>query len=154
MERNRAGLQTLSSTKDGSFCSMGVLALARHTYAYESITPPHDVLTPRLSDCRQAQNLTPTMPSPRLTLTECIAEYTGRPLLSLTTGDIGTNERHAEERLSKWFKLAEKWGAVMLIDEADVYLERRSITDLHRNSLVSGKTPYLEPLTPRPHEKS
>jgi hypothetical protein len=44
-----------------------------------------------------------------------------------------------EQQLSKWFKLAEKWGAVMLIDEADVYLEQRLVTDLKRNSLVSGK---------------
>ncbi|KAI0376345.1 hypothetical protein F5Y04DRAFT_285993 [Hypomontagnella monticulosa] len=68
---------------------------------------------------------------------ECIAEYTGRALLSLTSGDIGTDEVEMEERLSKWFRLAEKWGAVMLIDEADVYLERRMISDLKRNSLVS-----------------
>lgn len=44
-----------------------------------------------------------------------------------------------EKQLSRWFRLAEKWGAVMLIDEADVYLEKRLPTDLHRNSLVSGK---------------
>lgn len=43
-----------------------------------------------------------------------------------------------EQQLSKWFRLAEKWGAVMLIDEADVYLERRVVSDLKRNSLVSG----------------
>ncbi|KAI1504177.1 hypothetical protein F5X99DRAFT_372745 [Biscogniauxia marginata] len=68
---------------------------------------------------------------------ECIAEYTGRALLSLTCGDIGTDEKRVEANLTKWFKLAEVWGAVMLIDEADVYLERRQITDLKRNSLVS-----------------
>lgn len=72
-------------------------------------------------------------------LLECIAEYTERPLLSLTCGDIGTNEVKMEAQLSKWFQLAEKWGAVMLIDEADVYLERRQVTDLKRNSLVAGK---------------
>jgi hypothetical protein len=60
-------------------------------------------------------------------------------LLSLTCGDIGTDEVEIEKQLSKWFGLAEKWGAVMLIDEADVYLERRQITDLKRNSMVSGK---------------
>lgn len=43
-----------------------------------------------------------------------------------------------EKRLLKWFQLAEKWDAVMLIDEADVFLERRSTNDLKRNSLVSG----------------
>lgn len=73
----------------------------------------------------------------RLTL-ECIAEYTGRPLLSLTCADIGTEDVSMEKRLLKWFQLAEKWGAVMLIDEADVFLEKRVTADLKRNSLVSG----------------
>ena len=66
-----------------------------------------------------------------------MAEFTSRPLLSLTCGDIGTNEFYVEEALSKWFKLAEIWGAVMLIDEADVYLERREVNELDRNGLVS-----------------
>lgn len=43
-----------------------------------------------------------------------------------------------EKKLMKWFQLAEKWGAVMLIDEADVFLEKRVTADLKRNSLVSG----------------
>lgn len=68
---------------------------------------------------------------------ECVAEFTERPLLSLTCGDIGTDEYRVEESLSKWFKLAEIWGAVMLIDEADVYLERREVNELKRNGLVS-----------------
>ncbi|TVY41797.1 ATPase family AAA domain-containing protein 3-B [Lachnellula occidentalis] len=68
---------------------------------------------------------------------ECVAEFTSRPLLSLTCGDIGTDEFTVEESLSKWFKLAEIWGAVMLIDEADVYLERREVNELTRNGLVS-----------------
>ncbi|KAH8667874.1 P-loop containing nucleoside triphosphate hydrolase protein [Ilyonectria robusta] len=68
---------------------------------------------------------------------ECIAEYTGRPMLSLTVADIGTDEVIMEKQLVKWFQLAEKWGAVMLIDEADVFLEKRQVSDLKRNSLVS-----------------
>ena len=35
-----------------------------------------------------------------------------------------------ERRLSRWLQLGERWGAVILIDEADVYLDRRSSTDL------------------------
>jgi hypothetical protein len=65
---------------------------------------------------------------------ECVAEFTSRPLLSLTCGDIGTDEFSVEEALSKWFKLAEIWGAVMLIDEADVYLERREVNELYVTS--------------------
>lgn len=56
---------------------------------------------------------------------ECIAEYTGRPLLAITCGDLGTNEVAMERELGKWLKLAHKWDAVMLLDEADVFLERR-----------------------------
>lgn len=69
---------------------------------------------------------------------ECIAEYTGRPLISLTCGDIGTEEENVENNLQTWFSLGERWGAVMLLDEADVYLETRQPGDLKRNGLVSG----------------
>ena len=47
-----------------------------------------------------------------------------------------------EATLSKWFELAEIWAAVMLIDEADIYLETRTTSDLQRNSLVSGECAY------------
>ena len=47
-----------------------------------------------------------------------------------------------EATLCDWFDLAEIWAAVMLIDEADIYLECRTTGDLQRNSLVSGKPRY------------
>ncbi|KAK7926599.1 hypothetical protein PG985_003597 [Apiospora marii] len=68
---------------------------------------------------------------------KCIAELIGRPLLSLTCADLGTDEQSMEHSLSKWFKLAEQWGAVMLLDEADIWLERRMVSDLKRNTLVA-----------------
>lgn len=81
-------------------------------------------------------------PVPLLTeIVECIAEFTGRPLLALTCGDIGTEEIGMETKLRSWLRLAHKWGAVMLIDEADVFLEKRMDADIKRNSLVSGKEP-------------
>jgi SpoVK/Ycf46/Vps4 family AAA+-type ATPase len=97
------------------------------------------VLTPMPQTAGKLDTMRQSRPVHVLTRPECIAEYTGRAMLSLTCGDIGTDEVEMENQLSKWFRLAEKWGAVMLIDEADVYLERRQITDLKRNSLVSGK---------------
>jgi hypothetical protein len=39
----------------------------------------------------------------------------------------------------KWFDLAEAWNAVLLVDEADIFLERRQNRDLARNGLVSGE---------------
>ncbi|KAF2276670.1 P-loop containing nucleoside triphosphate hydrolase protein [Westerdykella ornata] len=69
---------------------------------------------------------------------ECIAEMTGRPLLSLTCADIGTDETQMEKELAKWFRLSEQWQAILLIDEADVYFEKRASGQLQRNSLVSA----------------
>ena len=63
---------------------------------------------------------------------------TRRPLLRLTVADIGTDERQMEDVLGDWFQRGAYWGAIILIDEADVFLEKRQIRDLQRNSLVSG----------------
>jgi len=37
------------------------------------------------------------------------------------------------------FALANKWGCILLIDEADVFLARRTSSDFARNGLVAGK---------------
>ncbi|RDW61106.1 hypothetical protein BP6252_12489 [Coleophoma cylindrospora] len=68
---------------------------------------------------------------------ECVADYTRRPLVSLTVADIGTDEVRMEANLSRWFTVAASWQAIILIDEADVFLEKRQIANLQRNSLVS-----------------
>lgn len=69
---------------------------------------------------------------------ECTAMAIKRPLLALTIADIGTEESSIEKELSSWFYLAERWKAVLLIDEADIFLERRQHTDLARNGIVSA----------------
>ncbi|KAI1383576.1 P-loop containing nucleoside triphosphate hydrolase protein [Hypoxylon trugodes] len=75
---------------------------------------------------------------------ECIAAFTKRPLMVLTSSDIGTDPSTVEINLTKHFKTAKSWGAVLLIDEADVFMERRSTADLVRNSLVAGFLRALE----------
>lgn len=77
---------------------------------------------------------------------ECIAAFTKRPLMILTTKDIGTEPAEVEFNLSSKFKTAKSWGVVILIDEADVFMERRSTSDLTRNSLVAGESNGLLPL--------
>ncbi|KAG5791164.1 hypothetical protein H9Q69_009775 [Fusarium xylarioides] len=69
---------------------------------------------------------------------EAISEWLHRPLLALTVADIGTVETLVEGELMKWFDLAEAWNAVLLVDEADIFLERRQNRDLARNGLVSA----------------
>ena len=36
-----------------------------------------------------------------------------------------------------WFGLAEQWKAILLLDEADIFLERRATRDIQRNGIVS-----------------
>jgi SpoVK/Ycf46/Vps4 family AAA+-type ATPase len=74
-----------------------------------------------------------------LTKSESVAEYTKRPLLSITAADLGHEPHALEENLLRYFKRATDWDAIVLLDEADVYLEQRSAHDLRRNSIVSGK---------------
>ncbi|QLI68001.1 uncharacterized protein G6M90_00g030840 [Metarhizium brunneum] len=75
---------------------------------------------------------------------ECVAAFTRRPLMVLTPGDIGTNPDKVEFILAKKFNMAQSWGAVIPIDEADVFMERRSTTDLVRNSFVASFLRALE----------
>lgn len=76
--------------------------------------------------------------------TECIAHHTERPLLILTCSDIGVDAKTIESELIRWFKLAEHWGALILIDEADIYMEERRSQDIERNHLVAGFIRALE----------
>ena len=68
---------------------------------------------------------------------ESVAEFTHRPLFQVTCGDIGESADEVERRLENHFQLAHKSGCVLLLDEADVFLEARSKTDLKRNAIVS-----------------
>ena len=53
---------------------------------------------------------------------ECVAEYTNRPMLSITCGDIGDTALDVQDNLEYYLNLAHRWGCVMLLDEADVFL--------------------------------
>ncbi|KAI1337559.1 P-loop containing nucleoside triphosphate hydrolase protein [Xylariaceae sp. FL0016] len=68
---------------------------------------------------------------------ESIADDIHRPLYVLMSGELGSTVKSVDETLRKVLKLVTRWNAVLLIDEADVFLEKRSSHDLARNSLVS-----------------
>lgn len=68
---------------------------------------------------------------------ECVAELTNRPLISLTSGDLSTRAWSVEDNLNYFLELGQRYGALVLLDEADVYLERRHSADIERNGLVS-----------------
>lgn len=68
---------------------------------------------------------------------EGIAELLKCPLYMVSAGELGTDPRVLERNLTDILDIAHAWGAVLLLDEADVFLEKRSIHDIHRNALVS-----------------
>ena len=70
---------------------------------------------------------------------ESVASYTGRPLFPITCGDIGQTAPDVERNLESMFLLARRWGCVLLLDEADVFLAKREKggDNIDRNALVS-----------------
>ncbi|KAI9868857.1 MAG: hypothetical protein M1813_004708 [Trichoglossum hirsutum] len=50
---------------------------------------------------------------------------------------MGTCDYELDARLSATFDPADRWNAVLLLDEADIFLEKRSPENLERNGLVS-----------------
>ena len=68
---------------------------------------------------------------------ESVAEVMKVPLYVLSAGDLGTSASRVEDSLKDILNMVPRWGAVLLIDEADVFMEARDSTDLERNELVS-----------------
>eukprot|EP00736_Rhodelphis_marinus_P002732 Rmarinus@m.15237 len=67
---------------------------------------------------------------------EAIAELKNRPLYSVSVGELGTTTDELETRLREILEVAQAWDAVILMDEADIFLERRTEKDIHRNAMV------------------
>ncbi|KAK0628740.1 P-loop containing nucleoside triphosphate hydrolase protein, partial [Bombardia bombarda] len=66
---------------------------------------------------------------------ECAASSTKRPLFSMTCGDLGALPSEVEASLEHSFHLAQTWGCVLLLDEADTFLSTRAKGDIIRNNL-------------------
>ncbi|OAP55270.1 hypothetical protein AYL99_10243 [Fonsecaea erecta] len=68
---------------------------------------------------------------------ESVAEDMRVPLYMMSAGDLGLDPSGIEESLNLVLDMVSKWNAVLLLDEADVFLEARSSNDLERNKMVS-----------------
>lgn len=68
---------------------------------------------------------------------EAVAEVTQRPLYTISSGELGADPTTVHEKLKSVLELAELWDAVLLLDEADVFLAERNETDLARNAITS-----------------
>ena len=67
---------------------------------------------------------------------EVFAESQKRPLYSMEMGEIGTSLKDVEANLQRIFARAKKWNAVLLFDEADIFLSERVASDLERSAIV------------------
>ncbi|KAF4997172.1 hypothetical protein FGRMN_4067 [Fusarium graminum] len=68
---------------------------------------------------------------------EGIGELLQCPLYMASAGELGTDSRFLEVELQKILDICHAWGAILLLDEADVFLEKRNMHEIHRNALVS-----------------
>lgn len=66
---------------------------------------------------------------------EVFAETSKRPLYVMEMGELGTNLANVEEALQRIFRRAGRWNAVLLFDEADIFLAKRD-NDLERSAIV------------------
>ncbi|KAM3073019.1 hypothetical protein ACMFMG_008737 [Clarireedia jacksonii] len=70
---------------------------------------------------------------------ESTAELVGAPLYSISGGELSDNVPNVEQKLKEVFGLTERWGAVVLLDEADVVMSKRGSAELERNAIVAGQ---------------
>jgi hypothetical protein len=66
---------------------------------------------------------------------EVYAETKERPLYSLSVSEIGTTPDEIEQKLQVVFNRVERWNAVLLFDECDVFLTRRG-DDVEQAAIV------------------
>jgi len=74
---------------------------------------------------------------------EVYSEIIRRPLYRVHSGQLGLNVAAMETALKDVLLRAQRWGAVMLIDEADVYIKRRD-DDITMNAVVGVFLRVLE----------
>ncbi|GIK05562.1 hypothetical protein Aspvir_009675 [Aspergillus viridinutans] len=75
---------------------------------------------------------------------EAVADKVRKPLYMLSAGELGQDAQSVEDRLRTVLELTEKWDAVLLFDECDVFLQERSIDNMAHNEIVAVFLRLLE----------
>ncbi len=74
---------------------------------------------------------------------EVYSEIIRRPLYRVHSGQLGLNVAQMEQALKDVLTRAQRWGAIMLIDEADVYIRKRD-DNIATNAVVGVFLRVLE----------
>jgi hypothetical protein len=74
---------------------------------------------------------------------EVYSEVVGKPLYRVHSGQLGITAASVEQNLSEILRRAARWDAILLLDEADVYIRCRD-NDLQHNAIVAEFLRTLE----------
>jgi hypothetical protein len=74
---------------------------------------------------------------------EVYSETVCKPLYKVHSGQLGTSPDNIDKMLDKVLRRAERWGAILLLDEADVYIRKRDNCMQH-NAIVAAFLRQLE----------
>lgn len=67
-----------------------------------------------------------------------VAETMHVPLYVMGAGELGIKPRDVDDNLEKALQRCTAWDAVLLLDEAEIFLQSRDMGNLMRNELVSS----------------
>lgn len=74
---------------------------------------------------------------------EVYAELIERPIISVHAGSLGVDVRSIREKTEKFFAMSKRWNAILLLDEADVFVMKRT-NNLEANAIVAEFLRMLE----------
>lgn len=75
---------------------------------------------------------------------ETFAEMSERPLYIADVSEIGVDVEYVEGNLKNILERAAKWNAVLLLDEADIFLVKRDVDNIERNAIVGTFLRFLD----------
>lgn len=75
---------------------------------------------------------------------EILAERLQKPLYMVGIGELGTSVQELEENLRTILDMATSWKAILLLDEADIFMEKRDDINIERNAMVGVFLRMLE----------
>ncbi|AGW94987.1 MULTISPECIES: AAA family ATPase [Cupriavidus] len=119
---------------------------AHHRDLIDILTSHMDVLVPDFVPGKSGGTTILCQGAPGLgkTLTaEVYAEVVGKPLYRVHSGQLGTTAASVGATLTGILRRAMRWNAILLLDEADVYIRCRD-NDLEHNAIVAEFLRTLE----------
>lgn len=127
---------------DGEEENVKKLVLALANSQSKKVDANSDVLQGR---CRSVIMLLQGPPGVGKTLTaECVAEVMKMPLYVLSARALGNTTARVEESLKSTLPLIAKWGALLFLEDADIFIQEPNPSDLRANELSYVHLALLE----------